>query len=170
MPGWVIQRLDRTQNRSDFDCGEPVLNDWLKSKAGQFDRRDLSRTYVALRPGELDILGYYALSTHRVMHDSLPAEEAKRHPKLDVPVVLLGRLAVDLKVQGEGLGAMLLIDALRRAAHISAEIGIRAVEVEAINDAARRFYAKFGFRTLLDDPWHLFIPMHEIRKLGLSSR
>ena len=78
---------------------------------------------------------------------------------MDVPVVLLGRLAVDQSNQGQGLGAFLLIDALRRALHISEQVGIRAVEVDAIDDSAHAFYLKFGFRSLLDDPRHLMMPM-----------
>jgi GNAT superfamily N-acetyltransferase len=170
MAGWDIRRLERKHDRSEFDCGQPILNEWLRTKAGQFDRRDLSRTFVATQPGLVVVFGYYSLSTHRVVHDTLPGDESKGLPRLDIPVVLLGRLAVDQKVQGQGLGAVLLIDTLRRSAHISEEIGIRAVEVDAINESARRFYLKFGFRPLLDDPNHLFMPMHEIRKLGLSSR
>jgi GNAT superfamily N-acetyltransferase len=170
MADWSIRRLEREHDRSTFDCGQPLLNEWLKTKAGQFDRRDLSRTFVATRPGLIVVLGYYALSTHRVVYDTLPDDQSKGLPRLDIPVVLLGRLAVDRKVQGEGLGALLLIDALRRSATISEDIGIRAVEVDAIDESTRRFYSKFGFRSLLDDPYHLFMPMHEIRKLGFSSR
>lgn len=110
------------------------------------------------------MLSYYAISTHRVIHDVLPAAEANGLPRLDVPVVLIGRLAVDQSVQGQGLGALLLVDALRRSAQISEQVGIRAVEV----DATKNFYLKFGFRPLLDDPRHLFLPMHEIRKLKLE--
>jgi GNAT superfamily N-acetyltransferase len=99
----------------------------------------------------------------------LPAVEAKGLPRLDVPVVLIGRLAVDQSVQGQGLGALLLVDALRRSAQISEQVGIRAVEVDALDDAAKNFYLKFGFRPLLDDPRHLFMPMHEIRKLKLGT-
>lgn len=96
------------------------------------------------------------------------AAEAKALPRLDVPVVLIGRLAVDRSVQGQGLGAMLLIDALNRALQISLQVGIRAVEVDAIDATARSFHLKFGFRPLLDDPRHLFLPLHEIRTLGLD--
>jgi GNAT superfamily N-acetyltransferase len=88
-------------------------------------------------------------------------------PKIAVPVVLLGRLAVDRTVQGQGLGAHLLIDALRRTECLAEAVGIRAVEVDAIDDAARRFYLKFGFGPLADDPNHLFLPLHVIRKLRL---
>jgi GNAT superfamily N-acetyltransferase len=168
MANWRIGRLERKHDRSTFDCGQPILDAWLKDRAGQFERRDLSRTFVATRPDELLVLGYYAVSTHRVIHDVLPAAEAKGLPRLDVPVVLIGRLAVDRRAQGQGLGALLLVDALRRALQISEQVGVRAVEVDAIDDAARAFYLKFGFRALRDDPRHLFLPMHEIRKLKLD--
>ena len=151
-----------------FDCGQSVLNEWLKDRAGQFDRRDLSRTFVATRENELSVVGYYAISSHRVVYDMLPDAEAKGLPHLDIPVVLIGRLAVDRSAQGQGLGSLLLVDALRRSADISDQLGIRAVEVDAIDDTARNFYLKFGFRPLLDDPRHLFMPMHEIRKLRLE--
>jgi GNAT superfamily N-acetyltransferase len=84
-----------------------------------------------------------------------------------MPVVLIGRLAVDLSSQGQGLGEFLLIDALRRAEYLASRIGIRAVEVEAINDVARRFYEKYGFLSLKDDPRQLLLPMQVIRKLRL---
>ena len=168
MATWTIRRLDKSHDRSAFDCGQPMLNDWLKDRAGQFDRRDLSRTFVATRLEETIVVGYYAISTHQVVHDVLPADEAKGLPRLDIPVVLIGRLAVDQSVQGQGLGALLLVDALRRSWRISEQVGIRAVEVDALDDAARSFCLKFGFRSLLDDPRHLFMPMHEIRKLKLD--
>ena len=170
MASWRIERLDPDHDRSLFDCGQAVLNDWLKNRAGQYDRRDLSRTYVATRPDELRVLGYYAIATHRVLHEVLPAGESKGLFRLEVPVVLLGQLAVDRSVQKQGLGALLLVDALRRAIHVSTQVGIRAVEVNAIDQSARDFYVKFGFRALLDDYQHLFMPMHEIRKLKLDPQ
>ena len=130
MTGWTIRHLEKWHDRSAFNCGHPLLDEWLSDRAGQFDRRDLSRTFVATRSEELSVCGYYALSTHRVIYDALPAVEAKALPRLDVPVVLIGRLAVDRTVQGQGLGSLLLIDALRRALQISEQIGIRAVEVD----------------------------------------
>lgn len=168
MANWTIRRLGKDHDRSAFNCGQPMLNEWLKDRAGQFDRRDLSRTFVATRPDEAAVLGYYAISTHRVIYDVLPSAEAKGLPRLDIPVVLIGRLAVDRSVQGQGLGALLLVDALRRSLQISEQVGIRAVEVDALDDNARNFYLKFGFRPLLDDPRHLFLPMQEIRRLKLD--
>lgn len=112
---WLIERLAKSHDRSQFSCGEIGLDDWLKTRAGQFDRKDLARTFVALTPGQVRVLGYYALASHRVRLEALPEDQAKGLPKIDVPVVLLGRLAVDASVHGKGLGSFLLIDALRRA-------------------------------------------------------
>jgi GNAT superfamily N-acetyltransferase len=167
MPVWQVQRLNRQHERSQFDCGHVSLNEWLKQRAGQFDRKDLARTFVAVRPDCVEVLGYYALSNHAVVHEVLPEDEAKGLPRLDVPVVLLGRLAVDRTMHGQGLGQFLLIDALRRVQRISEHTGVRAIEVDAIDAAARSFYLKFGFHSLLDDPQHLFLPMQVIRKLNL---
>ncbi len=164
---WQILRLDRSHDRDGFDCGVPSLNEWLQRLAGQYERRDLARIYVSVETGQRRILGYYALSTHQVSFDALPKDQAKGLPTIDIPVVLLGRLAVDRTVQGQGLGEYLLIDALRRAAYISEHIGIRAVEVDALGEAARRFYLKYGFVPLWDDPQHLVLPMQVIRKLDL---
>lgn len=164
---WVIQRLSREHERSGFDCGQPSLNEWLQLRAGQFERKDLARTFVAIRSHETAVRGYYALATHQVRYEALPAEQAKGLPNIDVPVVLIGRLAVDRSAQGQGLGSLLLLDALRRVQQISNQVGIRAVEVDALDEGARRFYLRFGFMSLRDDPQHLLLPLHFIRKLGL---
>ena len=84
---WDIQRLDRSHDKTSFDCGNPQLNEWLKRFAGQYERRDLSRTYVALQPGELRILGYYSISNHQVNYEALPEDQAKGLPRIDIPVV-----------------------------------------------------------------------------------
>jgi GNAT superfamily N-acetyltransferase len=164
---WTIERLGKKHDRSHFDCGQSALDNWLKLLAGQYEKRDLARTFVAVRPGETVVLGFYALATHRVTYEALPADQARGLPKIDVPVILLGRLAVDRSVRGLGLGSHLLMDALRRAEHIAQQSGVRAVEVEAIDEKARDWYLKFGFVALVDDPNHLFLPMRIVRQLGL---
>ncbi|MFV0444180.1 MAG: GNAT family N-acetyltransferase [Planctomycetaceae bacterium] len=167
-PVWGIEPFDRGRHdRSLFDCGVPPLNDWLATKVSQFEKKDLARTYVLVEEGQDVVKGYYALSNHTVIYDALPEDQAKGLPRIDMPVVLIGRLAIDLTMQGKGLGEFLLIDALRRAQYLASKIGIRAVEVEAINDTARRFYERYGFLVLKDDPHHLFLPMQVIRKLKL---
>jgi GNAT superfamily N-acetyltransferase len=164
---WLIERLGKHHDRESFSCGAPTLDDWLKHRARQYEKRDLARAFVAVRRGESVVLGYYAISNHRVRYEALPDEQAKRLPQIDVTVVLLGRLAVDRSVQGRGLGALLLVDALRRAEYIAHQVGVRAVEVDAIDLPARNFYLKFGFTSLTDDPNHLFLPMQVACKLGL---
>lgn len=163
---WKIERL-AAHDRGSFDCGKPSLNQWLRQCAGQYERRDLARTYVAVGEGDPRVLGYYAVSNHVVRYEASPKEQARSLPTIDIPVVLLGRFAVDKIAQGQGLGQYLLIDALRRADHISQHIGIRAVEVDALDEDACRFYLKFGFAPLLDDLHHLFLPIQVVRRLAL---
>ena len=165
---WIIEPFDRLRHdRSGFDCGIPVLNDWLVTKVSQFEKKDLARTYVLVETGSTRVKGYYALSNHTVIYESLPTDQAKGLPQIDMPVVLIGRLAVDRSVQGQKLGEFLLIDTLRRAEYLAAKIGFRAVGVDAINPAAKLFYERYGFLALSDDPPHLFLPMNIIRKLQL---
>ena len=143
---WIIESFDRRRHdRSGFDCGVPLLNDWLATKAGQFEKKDLARGYVLIARGEASVKGYYSLSNHMVIFEALPEDQAKGLPQIDMPVVLIGRLAVDRSLHGQRLGEYLLIDALRRAEYLATQIGIRAVEVHAINDAAKHFYEKYGF-------------------------
>lgn len=167
-PAWTIEPFDRLRHdRSGFDCGVPVLNDWLATKVSQFEKKDLARTYVLVETGTTTIKGYYALSNHTVVYEALPDDQARGLPQIDMPVVLIGRLAVERSVQGQRLGEFLLIDALRRAEYLAGKIGIRAVEVEAISDSAKQFYERYGFLSLADDPRHLFLPLSVIRKLNL---
>ena len=165
---WQIEPLKPAHDRTAFDCGKESLNQWLKHRAGQWERKELVRCYVAVPSAQARVVGFYAVSSHHVSYELLPVDQAKGLPQIDVPVVLLGRLAVDRTVQGQGLGRVLLVDVLRRAEWLAGQLGIRAVEVDAIDDDARRFYLKFGFTPLADDPNHLFLPMHVIRKLQLG--
>lgn len=165
MTAWCIEPLNKHHQRGTFDCGEESLNTFLLAHAGQNARRDISRTYVAL-PAESDVVaGYYTLSSGSVSFENLPDEVARRLPKYPVPTAHLGRLAVDLTFQGQGLGGILLIDALKRVRDTANTIGIHAITVDALNASARRFYEAHGFRSLRDDQLHLFLPMATIRKL-----
>ncbi len=165
---WSVETFDRNKHdRSSFDCGVPALNDWITTKVSQFEKKDLARTYVLVESGLSVVKGYYALSNHAVVYESLPEDQAKGLPQIDVPVVLIGKLAVDCSIKGQHLGEYLLMDALRRAEYLASKIGIRAVEVDAIDDSARSFYLRYGFFALHDDPQHLFLPMNVIRTLHL---
>ena len=159
----IIEPLSSAHDRSSFDCGEPSLNTYLRQYARQNDEKGLGRTYIAVEPGQTRVEGYYTISTGAVTFEQVP-EKLPRYP---IPVVHLGRLAVDLRSQGKGLGEILLIDALKRVALASEQLGIYAVEVRALNDSARRFYLKYGFTPLLDDELHLYLSMKTIRRLKL---
>lgn len=114
-------------------------------------------------PAKSEVLGYYTISSGYVTFDTVP-EKLPRYP---IPVVHLGRLAVDLRMQGRGAGKMLLVDALRRSVRVSEYLGIYAVEVRALHERARSFYLKYGFASLQDDPSHLYLPLKTLRKTGL---
>ena len=164
MTDWVIERLGDAHDRGAFDCGQSALGDFLRTRASQYERKNVGRTYVAVRPGDKRVLGYYTLALGAVEFAHLPPAVAKKLPKHPVPVVLLGRLAVDRPEQGKGLGEALLFDALDRCLAIAEQAGAFAVEVLAIDDAAGAFYQRYGFRTLLDQPRHLFLPLATIRQ------
>ncbi|MEO8269196.1 MAG: GNAT family N-acetyltransferase [Aureliella sp.] len=164
----TIEPFDQQKHmRVNFDCGVPSLNEWLKTKVTQFQKRDLSRTYVLVEHPNAIVRGYYAISSHTISYAALPKDQARGLPQIDLPVVLIGRLAVDLSAQGMRLGEFLLLDALRRAEKLAKKIGIRAVEVDALDARAKQFYQKYGFMSLVDDPQNLFLPMHMIRQLKL---
>jgi GNAT superfamily N-acetyltransferase len=160
---WRIERLDRDHVREGFDCGKPSLDEFLRTLVGQYEKRNLGRTYVAIREGERRVLGYYTLASGSIDAGSLPAKQARKLPRHPVPVVLLARLAVDRSVRGKGLGGRLLRDALTRSLDLSESIGIHAVVVDAMDAEARAFYERFGFLPLTDDEMRLFLPMGSIR-------
>lgn len=164
---WVIERLTDAHDRSGFCCGKSSLDEFLQKFAGQYDRRDFARTYVAVVPPEPAVLGYYTLSGGSLDLSVLPEADRNKLPHHPVPVACLGRLAVTQAAQGKNLGKDLLLDALRRCGKQSAEIALFAVEVEAIDETAKNFYLKYGFAPLADDPLHLYLLMKKIRQLGL---
>ena len=164
----VIERLASRHDRPAFACGEELLDVYLKQQAGQDADRNLAATYVAVeKPGDSKILGYYTLAMSCVRPETVP--EKRIPPKRAVPVVLLGRLAVDQTAQGMKLGEILLMDTLRRSEEFSRKIGSFAVVVDALHDKARAFYLRYGFRELGDSQLHLYLTMKDVRKLGLNA-
>ena len=169
-PRWVILPLGAEHDRPAFKCGKPGLDAYLKSYALQNQQKNISRTYVALHPGSNRIAGYYTVSSGSVAFNILPRERQKGLPKYPIPVVHVGRLAVDLAHQGKRLGEFLLLDALRRAKRVAiSELGICGVEVRALDQQAKAFYLKYGFTELADDKLHLYLPMSVIQQLELSA-
>jgi GNAT superfamily N-acetyltransferase len=164
-PGWEIAALTRTHDRAGFDCGEPALDAFLARFARQNQDQGISRTYVATHTGRKRVVGYFTLSTGSVEIQDLPESDRRRLPRYPVPVIHLGRLAVDRSAAGQGLGERLLVEALRVALRASESVGAFAVEVVAKNEAARAFYGKYGFASLQDDRLHLYLPMQTVRSV-----
>lgn len=164
MADWQIVPMTDAHERGEFSCGKAPLDVFLRTQAGQYARKRVGRTFVAVRPDSTKVIGYYTLAASAVAFADVPAEASKKLPKHPVPCVLLGRLAVDLSSRGIGLGADLLIDALRRTLRLADELGVFAVHTHAIDDDARGFYEKFGFSPMLDQPRHLFMPIETVQK------
>jgi GNAT superfamily N-acetyltransferase len=168
MSEWQITALTPQHDRSEFSCGQPSLDRFLKESARQNQDKDVSRTFVLARKGEVRVYGYYTLSAGQIDRASLPAKLSKKLPKYPVPVAVLARLAVDQTLKGQKLGRMLLWDALNRCLAASDSksvgVGIYAVFVEAIDEAAIEFYRHFGFEPLNDTPDKLFLPLSVIRQ------
>lgn len=162
MADWAIEPFAKHHDRALFCCGQPLLDDFIRSRVRQYEKRRLGKTFVAVPAGKTRVNGYYTLAAGAVMFDQLPAKAVQKLPAHPVPVVLLARLAVDVTAQGNRLGEALLLDALQRSLNLSAGLGIHAVEVHAINDAAAAFYRKYGFTPLLDSPRHMYLPVTTI--------
>ena len=130
---------------------------WLRQTAQQHQRRGISKTFVAVADDEPSrILGFYALTACEVVSQDLPDDLAKRLPR-KVPGIRLGRLAVDRTVQGQGLGELLLMDALDRARRVLEHVGVHALFVDAKDERAAAFYRKYGFRPLPGQPLQLVL-------------
>jgi predicted GNAT family N-acyltransferase len=169
MDNWQIEPLDKSHQRGEFCCGKAPLDDFLKLQVSQYRKRRLGQTYVLVQTGQKKVCGYYTLASSSVPFQALPDDVAKKLPKHPVPVILLGRLAVDSSFRGQRLGEHLLMDALAKSAKISQQIGVCAVEVDALDEEAKAFYLKYSFLPLLDRELHLFLPMKTIEQEFLSD-
>lgn len=135
---------------NSFSCGQTMLDEWLKKRALPNQSTGASRTFVVANELK-QVMGYYALASGAVTHQE--ATRAIRQNMPDpIPVMVLGRLAVDLRAQGQKLGSAMLQDALQRCAMVSQNAGVRALLVHALNETARQFYEHYGFKALAAHP------------------
>jgi GNAT superfamily N-acetyltransferase len=149
----------------DFTCGKPPLDDFLKQRALKNEGK-ASRTYVVCSAsGEHAgaVVAYYSLAAGAVAHEDAPAWSKRNMPN-PIPVFVLGRLAVDSRHQGKGLGKALLKEAIQRALEASRTIGARALLVHAVDDEAISYYAPFGFQRFPADSRTLFLPIETLAK------
>ena len=144
-----ICALDKSVETAGFRCGQTVLDDYIARYAAQDIRRNVARVFVVTPVAEPHRLaGFFSLSAGSVNCADLPPLLAKKLPRYPVPVALIGRLAVSLDFQGQGLGAVLLADACQKVAQASATLAVVGIVVDAKDAAAERFYQRFGFLPL----------------------
>lgn len=162
----VISPLGRSHDRKSFDCGEHSLSEYLHQYASQDRKRRINKVFIASLPGAPhQVIGYYGLSAGSLDANDLPEALRRSLPRYPVPVVLLGRLAVAESHQGQGLGSILLADALQRIVQASQVMAVYAVVVDALNERAAEFYQQFGFIPLPSQPLKLFLPMDTVATL-----
>lgn len=156
-------------NIEGFSCGNELLDQWLLRYAGQNQRRDAARTFVAATAGRR-VYGYYTLLAGQLDHDeATPETSSGLSLHFPIPVAILARLAVDVNQQGQGIGVALLNDALARIVSASEQIAVRAVVVHAINADTGLFYERFGFRALSAAPRTLMTTVSTLRAAGYGQ-
>ncbi len=154
-----IRALDASIDTASFQCGTEPLNDYLRRYASQDVRKNVSRVFVATPEHDSKKLaGYFTLSAGSVSCSSLPTSPARKLPRYPVPVALLGRLAVDNKSQGQGLGSILLADACQKVTQASSVLAVAGIIVDAKDDKAISFYEHFGFINLPGKPDSMLLP------------
>jgi GNAT superfamily N-acetyltransferase len=158
--------LRSDHKRDGFSCGVELLDGYFRHQIGQDQRRRESAPFVMVEAESGGVLGFYTLSSTSVEPSSLPTEMARRLGRYRMlPAALIGRLAVDSRFQGKGIGKLLLLDALSRCLRLSQQIGSVAVLVDAKDEAAVAFYEHFGFTRFRGHELRLFIPMATISRL-----
>jgi predicted GNAT family N-acyltransferase len=158
---FAVEELDpKRHDRAAFDCGDELLNRYLKALAGQHRVKGIATTFVLIeseRPSR--ILGYYSLSAASLAFERLTEADRKRLPAYPVPSVRIGRLAASLALRGQRLGELLLQNAIKRVLQARNTLGVHVVLVEAKNSAAEGFYRKYGFRLCDPASRQLYLPL-----------
>ncbi len=161
------EKLRPDRDLSSLDSGTPVLDDWLRRRALPNQESGASRTYVIRAGGR--VVGYYALAAGALAQAEATGRTRRNMPD-PLPVMVLGRLAIDSSYQGRGLGRALLRDAILRTVQAADIAGIRAVLVHAISEDAKRFYERCGFRPSPLDPMTLMITMRDAQQALIGEK
>lgn len=160
---YLITRLLNEHIKKDFNSGNPLLDNYLKTQAKQDVNRDLSACFVLIDDNNV-VKGFYTLSASSVNKEMLPVELAKKLPPSyqTLPTILLGRLACDKSIKGQGYGEALLMNALKRSVQTSESVGSLALVVDPIDDQSKSFYKRYGF-ILLSGTGKMLLPMKTIK-------
>ena len=157
---WREEAIARHHDRNGFDCGSAELNDYLRKYARQNHETGGAKTFIAVPPDEpVRVLGYYSISPGAIEFARVPARLTKKLGRYEVPVFRLGRLGISRSLQGQGLGAELLLAAGFRALSVASQIGGVALAIDAKDERAAGWYERFGAARLLDDPLKLILPL-----------
>jgi predicted GNAT family N-acyltransferase len=160
-----IEPLGKNHDRAAFSCGKQSLDQYLKDQAGQAVGKNLAAVFILTADGK-KIAGYYTLSSYAVKLDEIPEEIARKLTRMpEIPATLLGRLARSIEFRGQGMGGILLVDALKKALENSAHVASWAVVVDAIDEEAEEYYRRYGFLPFPNKPNRLFLPMNSIQKM-----
>ncbi len=166
MTSWRVLPLQKEHERQNFTCGSPALDRYLKTQARQDSDKRVAAVFALIKPPASQVQGYYSLSASTIHADEVPPELARKLPRYpQLPVTLLGRLAVDQELKGQGMGQFLLMDALHRSLQAAAGIAAMAVVLDAKDASAADFYQHFGFIPLNQLHKKLFLPMVTIATL-----
>ena len=160
-----VEPLGKKHDRAAFSCGEDSLDQYLKNQAGQAVGKNLAAVF-ALTPDGARVAGYYTLSPYAGKLDEIPEELSRKLTRMqEVPATLLGRLARSVEFRGQGIGEILLVDALRKAFRNSTRVASWAVIVDAKDGKSAEFYKRYGFIPFPTRPNRLFLPMTSIQKM-----
>jgi GNAT superfamily N-acetyltransferase len=155
-----IEALGANHDRKSFACGNATLDRYIREQATQDIRRGIASVFVAVGVDQpARILGYFTLSAESVAPANLPTETAKKLPRIPIPAALIGRLAIDREFQRRRLGSILLADAIQKAIAAADTVAMTVVVVDPIDDAARAFYAAFGFISLQGPERRMFLAL-----------
>lgn len=160
--GLVVEALTDRHEVGSFDCGNGELTEWLRLHARRAVGQG-TRTYVLVEGEQTEVLGYFALAPHLVEREELPRRVGRGAPR-QVPAILLAKLALDTRRQGQGLGGELLVRALSTAVEAARVAGGKLVVVDAVDDAAARFYQRHDFVPVPDNPRRLVMKLSTVAK------
>lgn len=162
LPIWHEEPIGKQHDRGAFDCGDEALNQFLNRHARQSHEKGGAKTYLAVSENNEKVLGYYSLSPASIVYERAPEVIKRGLARHDVPVFRLGRLAIDLSVQSQGLGGQLLLAAGRRCLLVAAQVGGVALLIDAKNERVAEWYANYGAVPLLDAHLSLLLPFKTI--------